>query len=62
MRSLRACNRPNHELGAGRSTRVTSSGTGRPTWGDHLIDGVVSVITDYKGPGKTRAVYERLLS
>ncbi len=29
--------------------------------GDHTIDGV-SVITDYKGPGKTRAVYEKLLS
>lgn len=25
--------------------------------GDHVVDGV-SVITDYKGPGKTRAVYE----
>ncbi|MCC3317874.1 MULTISPECIES: GNAT family N-acetyltransferase [Nocardia] len=28
--------------------------------GDHVIDGV-SVTTDYKGPGKTRAVYERHL-
>lgn len=28
--------------------------------GDHTIDGI-SVITDYKGPGKTRAVYEKLL-
>jgi len=29
--------------------------------GDHTI-GEVSVITDFKGPGKTRAVYEKLLS
>lgn len=28
--------------------------------GDHTINGL-SVITDYKGPGKTRAVYEKLL-
>ncbi|MFE7802522.1 GNAT family N-acetyltransferase [Nocardia sp. NPDC057440] len=28
--------------------------------GDRFIDGV-SVITDYKGPGKTRAVYELVL-
>ncbi|MGN2642448.1 GNAT family N-acetyltransferase [Nocardia takedensis] len=28
--------------------------------GDRTIDGI-SVITDYKGPGKTRAVYEKLL-
>lgn len=28
--------------------------------GDHTIDGI-SVITDYKGPGKTRAAYEKPL-
>jgi hypothetical protein len=28
--------------------------------GDHTISGS-SVITDYKGPGKTRAVYEQAL-
>jgi GNAT superfamily N-acetyltransferase len=28
--------------------------------GDRIIDGV-SVITDYKGPGKTRAIYEQVL-
>lgn len=44
---------------AAHSTWTTLGFTNVP--GDHEIDGV-SIITDYKGPGRSRAVYELLLT